>query len=100
MSEVDRPCIIQARQGEAFRLNQRRWLNKAHILRFRNNHRPHLRVLAKERLMDLWFTLLAVVLTVSALVAGLVIRGPLSFPMLFLSLGLILGPGALGVVNL
>ncbi|HLV98193.1 MAG TPA: cation:proton antiporter [Ktedonobacterales bacterium] len=50
--------------------------------------------------MDLWFTLLAVVLTVSALVAGLVIRGPLSFPMLFLSLGLILGPGALGVVNL
>ncbi len=50
--------------------------------------------------MELWFTLLAVVLTISALVAGLVQRGPLSFPMLFLSLGLILGPGALGVVNL
>src|SRR5215472_4165170 len=50
--------------------------------------------------MALWFALLAVVLTVSALVAGLVTRGPLSFPMLFLCLGLILGPGVLGVVNL
>jgi NhaP-type Na+/H+ or K+/H+ antiporter len=57
-------------------------------------------MLAKERLMALWFTLLAVVLTVSALVAGLVARGPLSFPMLFLSLGLILGPGTLGLVSL
>ncbi len=50
--------------------------------------------------MELWFVLLAVVLTVSALVAGLVKRGPLSFPMLFLGLGLALGPGALGVVSL
>ena len=56
--------------------------------------------LAKERFMALWFALLAVVLTVSALIAGLVARGPLSFPMLFLSLGLLLGPGALGLVNL
>ncbi len=50
--------------------------------------------------MALWFALLAVVLTVSALIAGLVARGPLSFPMLFLGLGLILGPGVLGVVHL
>ena len=50
--------------------------------------------------MALWFTLLAVVLTIAPLVAGLVTRGPLSFPMLFLSLGMILGPGALGVVSL
>jgi NhaP-type Na+/H+ or K+/H+ antiporter len=50
--------------------------------------------------MDLWFALLAIVLTVSALVAGLVVRGPLSFPMLFLGLGLLLGPGAFNVVNL
>ena len=50
--------------------------------------------------MALWFTLLAIVLTVAPLIAGLVTRGPLSFPMLFLSLGLILGPGALGLVNL
>jgi sodium/hydrogen antiporter len=50
--------------------------------------------------MTLWFTLLAVVFTVSALVAGLLKRGPLSFPMLFLGLGLILGPGVLGVLNL
>ncbi|HEY7346946.1 MAG TPA: cation:proton antiporter [Ktedonobacterales bacterium] len=50
--------------------------------------------------MILWFTLLAVVLTVSALVAGLVKRGPLSFPMLFFGLGLLLGGGALGVVSL
>src|SRR5262245_51080558 len=50
--------------------------------------------------MALWFALLAVVLTVSALIAGLVARGPLSFPMLFLGLGLVLGPGMLGVVDL
>lgn len=50
--------------------------------------------------MALWFTLLAVVLTVSALVAGLVERGPLSFPMLFLGLGLLLGPGVFGLVSL
>jgi sodium/hydrogen antiporter len=50
--------------------------------------------------MDLWFVLLAIVLTVSALVAGLVARGPLSFPMLFLGLGLVLGQGVLGIVSL
>lgn len=50
--------------------------------------------------MALWFTLLAVILTIAPLIAGLVARGPLSFPMLFLGLGLILGPGVLGVVSL
>jgi NhaP-type Na+/H+ or K+/H+ antiporter len=50
--------------------------------------------------MTLWFTLLAVVLIVAPLIAGLVTRGPVSFPMLFLCLGLILGPGALGLVSM
>ena len=50
--------------------------------------------------MTLWFTLLAIVLTLGPLIAGLVTRGPLSFPMLFLGLGLVLGPGALGVISL
>src|SRR5579885_199852 len=50
--------------------------------------------------MALWFTLLAIVLTIAPLIAGLVTRGPLSFPMLFLGLGLILGPGVFGLVSL
>ncbi len=50
--------------------------------------------------MILWFTLLAIVLTISALIAGLVERAPLSFPMLFLGLGLLLGPGGLNIINL
>ncbi len=50
--------------------------------------------------MALWFVMLAVVLTAAPLVAGVVTRGPLSFPMLFLGLGLLLGPGALGIVQL
>jgi NhaP-type Na+/H+ or K+/H+ antiporter len=50
--------------------------------------------------MILWFTLLAIVLIVSALVAGVVARGPLSFPMLFLGLGLLLGPGVFGIIHL
>src|SRR5579859_117827 len=50
--------------------------------------------------MALWFALLAVVLTAAPLIAGVVTRGPLSFPMLFLGLGLLLGPGVFGVVSL
>src|SRR5215469_7823401 len=50
--------------------------------------------------MILWFTLLAIVLTVSALIAGVVQRAPVSFPMLFLGLGLLLGPGIFGVISL
>jgi len=46
------------------------------------------------------FALLAVVLTVSALAAGLVERAPLSFPMLFLGLGFVLGPLGSGVMDL
>lgn len=41
---------------------------------------------------------MAVVLTVSALAAGLVERAPLSFPMLFLGLGFLLGKGGLDVI--
>ena len=45
------------------------------------------------------FVLLAVVLTTSALLAGIVERAPLTFPMLFLALGLLLGPRALDIVD-
>lgn len=48
--------------------------------------------------LDLWFALLAVVLTGAALVSGVVDRAPLSFPMLFLGLGLLLGGGGVGVL--
>src|SRR5262245_1805912 len=46
----------------------------------------------------LGITLIAIVLLLSALVSGLVERAPLSFPMIFLGLGLVLGGGGLGVV--
>jgi NhaP-type Na+/H+ or K+/H+ antiporter len=46
------------------------------------------------------FALVAVVLTVSALAAGLVERAPLSFPMIFLGLGFLLGPRGLDVMKL
>lgn len=39
--------------------------------------------------------LIAVVLTVAALVSGLVERAPISFPMIFLGLGFVLGPAGL-----
>ena len=45
------------------------------------------------------FALMAVVLTVSALVAGIVERAPVSFPMLFLGLGFLAGPRGLEVVD-
>lgn len=48
----------------------------------------------------LGFALLAVVLTVSALLSGIVARIPLSFPMIFLGLGLLLGPGGLAVIDM
>ena len=44
----------------------------------------------------LWFAILAVVLTVAALASGVIDRAPLSLPIIFLALGLVLGPGALG----
>lgn len=48
----------------------------------------------------LGMALVAVVLMVSALVSGLVERLPLSFPMLFLGLGFLLGGGGLGVLDI
>jgi NhaP-type Na+/H+ or K+/H+ antiporter len=48
----------------------------------------------------LWITLVAVVLMGAALTSGFVDRAPLSFPMIFLVLGLILGGGALGTVTI
>ena len=42
--------------------------------------------------------LIAIVLTVSALASGLVVRAPLSFPILFLGLGFALGEHGLGLL--
>ena len=46
------------------------------------------------------FALIAVILTVTALASGLVERSPLSFPLMFLGLGFVLGEGALGIVEM
>jgi NhaP-type Na+/H+ or K+/H+ antiporter len=46
------------------------------------------------------FALVALVLTVAALGAGLVERAPLSFPIIFLGLGILVGPLGLEVVEL
>ena len=48
----------------------------------------------------LGMALIAVVLLVSALASGLIERAPLSFPMIFLGLGLLLGAGGLGVIDI
>lgn len=45
------------------------------------------------------FALVSVVLTVSALAAGIVERAPLSFPMIFLGLGFVLGPAGLKAMD-
>ena len=50
--------------------------------------------------VTLWFAILAVVLTVSALASGVIDRAPLSLPIIFLALGFILGPGALNLIHL
>lgn len=42
----------------------------------------------------------AAVLVAAALAAGVIARGPVSFPLLFLGLGLLLGPGLLDVVTI
>ena len=44
--------------------------------------------------------LIAVVLTVAALVSGLVERAPISFPIIFLGLGFLLGPAGLRLIDL
>jgi NhaP-type Na+/H+ or K+/H+ antiporter len=46
------------------------------------------------------FAIVAIVLTVTALVSGLVERSPLSFPLMFLGFGFLLGPYGLGVIEL
>ena len=46
------------------------------------------------------FALVAVVLTVSALAAGLVERAPLSFPMIFIGLGFVFGPWGFDAMHL
>lgn len=46
----------------------------------------------------LGFALVAIVLTVSALASGLVERAPLTFPMIFLGLGFVLGERGLGLI--
>src|ERR687887_659599 len=48
--------------------------------------------------MLLWITLVAIVLLGAALASGIVDRAPLSYPMLFLVLGLALGGGTLGLI--
>jgi len=45
------------------------------------------------------FAVAAAVLTISALLAGFVARAPLSFPIIFLGLGLVLGEGSTGAVS-
>lgn len=49
--------------------------------------------------VELWFVILATVLTVAALASGVVDRAPLSLPIVFVALGLILGPGVLNVIQ-
>jgi sodium/hydrogen antiporter len=65
-----------------------------------HRHRLSVRCTA-EGTLDLVaaFGLLAATFIVSALVAGLVDRGPVSFPMIFLGLGLLLGGGGLGFLH-
>lgn len=48
----------------------------------------------------LGFALMAVVLLVSALASGVVERAPLSFPMIFLGLGFLVGEGGLGIIRI
>jgi NhaP-type Na+/H+ or K+/H+ antiporter len=46
------------------------------------------------------FAIIAVVLTVTALTSGLVERSPLSFPLMFLGFGFLIGPQGLGIIEL
>ncbi|HEX9067263.1 MAG TPA: cation:proton antiporter [Ktedonobacterales bacterium] len=50
--------------------------------------------------VTLWFVILAFVLTAAALSSGVVDRAPLSLPVIFLALGLVLGPGVTGVIQI
>ena len=46
------------------------------------------------------FGVVAAILTISALASGIVDRSPLSFPLMFLGLGLAIGSGGFGVVEM
>jgi NhaP-type Na+/H+ or K+/H+ antiporter len=46
------------------------------------------------------FSVIALVLTVTALTSGLVARSPISFPLIFLGLGFLLGERAFGVIKI
>ena len=46
------------------------------------------------------FALVALILTVAALAAGLVERSPLSFPLMFLAIGFVLGKSGLGLIDI
>jgi sodium/hydrogen antiporter len=48
--------------------------------------------------LDGWFALLAIVLTIAALASGVVDRSPISYPIIFLGIGLLLG--RMGVVRI
>ena len=48
----------------------------------------------------LFFSILALILLISALLSQVVERSPLSFPILFLGLGILLGPRVLGLVDI
>jgi NhaP-type Na+/H+ or K+/H+ antiporter len=50
--------------------------------------------------LSLGLGILAIVLLVTALASGIVERAPVSFPMIFLGLGLVLGPAGFGVLQL
>ena len=50
--------------------------------------------------VELWFGILALVLTGAALASGVIDRIPISLPFVFLGLGLLLGPSVFGMVRL
>jgi sodium/hydrogen antiporter len=50
--------------------------------------------------VQLWFAILAFVITGAALASGVIDRAPLSLPIIFLGVGLLLGPNALGITQL
>jgi NhaP-type Na+/H+ or K+/H+ antiporter len=50
--------------------------------------------------VELWFGILAFVLTAAALASGVIDRIPISLPIIFLGLGLLLGPSVFSVVRL
>ncbi|HEX8032404.1 MAG TPA: cation:proton antiporter [Ktedonobacterales bacterium] len=50
--------------------------------------------------VELWFAILAFVLFAAALASGVIDRIPLSLPIVFLGLGLLLGTGTIGIIQI